>query len=142
MSSLIKVSDAAVLALHAMAYLVGGDAERVSTRQIAADTGVSENHLAKVMAQLEKAGLVIGTRGPKGGFELAKAPARITLGDIYEAVEGPLRTTRCLFGRPICDGACMLGGLLCDVDATIRQRLTTTRLSDLATSFKRTGKAV
>ena len=131
MSSLIRVSDAATLGLHAMAFLARGEGGRATTRGIAAGTRVSEAHLAKVMGRLERAGLVRGTRGPGGGFVLARPASRITLRDVYEAVEGPLRTTRCLFGRSTRCGACILGDLLKDVDGLVAGRLGKTRLSDL-----------
>jgi Rrf2 family protein len=136
MSSLIRVSDAATLGLHAMAYLARRGGGRVPARQIAAGTRVSGAHLAKVLGRLERAGLVRGTRGPGGGYVLAKSPSRVSLKDVYEAVEGPLRTTRCLFGRPARCGACLLGGLLGEVDGLVSRRLAGTRLSDVGIGFE------
>jgi Rrf2 family protein len=138
MASLIRVSDAAAIGLHAVVYLSRASG-RVSTRRIAGDIGASEAHLAKVLGRLERAGIVAGTRGPGGGFELARVPENVTLRNVYEAVEGPLKTTRCLFNRRICDGTCMLGDLLADVDRQIATRLSSTRLSDITTKFKPAG---
>ena len=145
MSCLVRVSDAAALGLHAMAYLATRGTERSATRQIAGRTGVSEAHLAKVLVKLERAGLVRGTRGPGGGFALARPADAITLKDVYEAIEGPLKPVKCLLNRAICAGPCMLGDLLADVDELVTGRLTATRLSDVEMELKaarRSGKAV
>jgi len=91
---------------------------------------------AKILGRLERAGIVTGTRGPRGGFELAREPDDVTLRDVYEAIEGPLKTTRCLFNRRICDGTCMLGDLLANVDRQVAERLSNTRLSDITTKLK------
>ena len=136
MSSPLRVSEAASLGLHAAAYLVGGDRRRSPTRRIAEAIGVSEAHLAKVLVRLERAGIVLGTRGPGGGFELARPPERVTLQNVYEAIEGPLKTTRCMFGRRVCTGGCMLGELLEEVDAMVLERLGRTTLADLTVEFR------
>lgn len=140
MPGLVKVSEAASLALHAMACLARRRDGRIPARDIARATRVSRAHLSKVLARLERAGLVKGTRGPAGGYELARAPERVTLKDVYEQIEGPLQRTRCLFGTPVCSGRCMLGSLLEDVDELVGKRLGGTRLSDLDVEFKGPGR--
>jgi len=124
-----KVSEAASLALHTAAFLAGRPGEVVTTGEVASALDVSENHLSKVLQRLAKAGLVRSTRGPRGGFMLSRSPDDLTLLEVYEAIEGPLGTTNCLFGRPVCDGECILGDLLTDVNAQIRAYLTGTKLS-------------
>ncbi len=135
MARVLKVSDAASLALHAAAYLAKRPGERVSTGEIARALDGSEAHLAKVMRTLERAGLVTAKRGPSGGFVLARAASKITLKDVYEAVEGQIGGGACLLGRPVCEGGCILGDLVESVDAQVAARLARTRLSDVETSF-------
>lgn len=72
-------------------------------------------------------------RGPRGGFVLARPPGRITLLEVYEAIEGPRRGSRCLFDSPGCGAPrCILGGLLERVDAQLGGYLAGTKLSALA----------
>jgi Rrf2 family protein len=112
MSTLIKATEAAALALHAAAILAGAEGARVSVGAVARDLRASEAHMAKVLQRLSKAGIVIGKRGPGGGFVLARSPERITLREIYEAIEGPLQVETCMLGTPVCDGKdCPLGEL-------------------------------
>ena len=83
-----------------------------------------------------RAGLVRSVRGPKGGFGLGKSPAEITLLDVYESIDGPLRSETCLLGRPICGGKrCILGRLLVSVNQQVHRKLATAKLSELATGF-------
>jgi Rrf2 family protein len=50
--------------------------------------------LEAVLADLRRAGLVQGIRGPEGGYLLKRAPSEITVGDILRAVDGPLAGVR------------------------------------------------
>jgi Rrf2 family transcriptional regulator, iron-sulfur cluster assembly transcription factor len=47
--------------------------------------------LEQVFQDLRRAGLVTSKRGPRGGYQLARAPEQIRLGDIVRALEGPVR---------------------------------------------------
>ena len=136
MSHLMKVSEAASLALHSMAYLAGSQGQKISARQMAQRLGVSEAHLSKVLQRLAQAGLVKSSRGPKGGFTLKIPASRITLLDIFETIEGRLELTDCLLGVPICDSQhCILGGLLKKVDNQARDYLGRTKLSEFKELF-------
>jgi Rrf2 family protein len=130
-SNVLRISEAASLALHTMAYLAADPDGTHATREIACDLKVSEAHLAKVLQRLGRAGLVRSQRGPGGGFTLARRPEEITLLEVYEVTEGPLTTPDCLLGQPVCNGACILGGLLDAVGRQVRDYLSQTRLSDL-----------
>ncbi|WP_412988507.1 Rrf2 family transcriptional regulator [Pediococcus siamensis] len=52
----------------------------------------SEAYLRKIMRKLVLAGLVSSIPGNNGGFKLAKKPEEISLLDIVEASEGPIKT--------------------------------------------------
>ncbi len=57
------------------------------------------------MGPLRRAGLVEGSRGAYGGYELTRAPAAITAGDIVRALEGPLLLAACV-GDGEVSGSC------------------------------------
>ena len=137
MQQLLKISEAASLALHTMGLLATEPGRLISNREMAQRLRVSEAHLAKVMQRLGRAGLVRSQRGPKGGFSLIRPPAEITLLQVYEATEGPLEQRRCLLARPMCGGNCMLGGLLETVGDQVKNYFANTRLSDITGSFLR-----
>jgi len=131
MPNLLRVSEAASLALHAMVFVAGESDGPVSTPQIAESLAVSEAHLSKVLQRLAQMGLVRSVRGPKGGFVLARPDSKITLLNVYEAIEGRLTVSRCLFAKPVCNGHCILGGLLGEVNQRVRDHLAKTTLSQL-----------
>jgi Rrf2 family protein len=131
---ILHISEAANLGLHALAYLARDAGKSpVTTAHIAEAYGISEAHLSKVFQRLAKAGLVKSVRGPHGGFRLKKAPEEITLRDIYEALDGPMKAHTCLFDEPRCGRReCVLGDLLADVHHRIAARFSETTLADIA----------
>ncbi len=138
MAHLFKISEAASLALHAMVLMAERPEKLFSVRDIARKLKVSKAHLSKVLQRLGRAGLVRSIRGPSGGFTLEKKSNRITLLDVYEAMEGRYETSSCLFGNPVCGRKnCILGGLLGKVDKDVRTYLASNRLSDLVGVYTR-----
>jgi len=131
MGNPFHVSEAAALGLHAAAILAGTRDRRVQAREIAVSLKASEAHLAKVMLALRRAGIIKSVRGPAGGSMLARPPEKITLRQIYEAIEGPLKINRCMFSEPVCGRSrCGLGGFLRSVDDQVRSKLDGTKLSE------------
>jgi len=134
---MLRISTAASLALHAISLLAANGNRTLSTKEIAAKLRASEAHLSKVLQRLGKARLVEATRGPKGGFCLARPGGDISLLEVYEAIEGPLQDSVCLLGEPVCQGEkCILGGLLETVNQQAREYLGGTTLSDLADVYE------
>ena len=132
MASILKISEAASLALHTMFFLAVNPERKYSAKEIAAEFEVSEAHLSKVLQRLAKVDLVKSTRGPKGGFVLGKAPSKITLLNVYEAIDGPLRSSKCILGKQTCGRReCLLGDLLKTMTKQAREHLSQKRLSDL-----------
>jgi Rrf2 family protein len=132
MAGIVNMSEAVSLGIHAMMVLAAFPEENWTTRSIATELEVSENHLAKVMQRLSKTGLVIGVRGPNGGFRLVRPAKETTLLEVFEAIEGPLPQKRCLLGKPRCDGeSCVMGGLLHEIYEDTKKYFTNTTLADL-----------
>ncbi len=133
MSCMFRISEAGSLALHTMGFLAANSDRTFSTRQIASSLGVSGAHLSKVLQRLAKTGFVNSTRGPTGGFSMKEADKKTTLLQVYEAIEGPLRTDDCLFDKPVCSGPnCIFGDLLTSVNKRTREYLSETTLADIA----------
>jgi Rrf2 family protein len=136
MSSVVKLSEAASIALHAMTLIAAREDEHVSVKDLASRLPVSETHLAKVLQRLVKAGLVTSVRGPGGGFALRADPRATTLLQIYEAIEGKLEVAECMFSeRPATCGACILDDALAEANRIVHARLARTRISELTATF-------
>jgi Rrf2 family protein len=114
MKSIMNITEAYSLALHAMAMVAAdGEGTPVTTHAIATRLGVSESHLSKVMQRLVRGGILASSRGPGGGFVLNRPATGITLREIYESVEGPLKLDDCLIGPRICGGkSCVFDDLI------------------------------
>lgn len=136
MANVLRISEAATLALHTLALLAARPGEILSTHKIATRLEASEAHLAKVLQRLARMGLVRSIRGARGGFVLGKEPAEVTLLEAYEAIDGPLRPSTCLMGHKVCrDRGCILGNLLEEINHDVKQHLSGQRLSDLIHVF-------
>jgi Rrf2 family protein len=92
----MRISAKADYAIRAMLELALADAAVVLTcDEIGAAQGVPPKFLRNViMHDLRRAGLVASTRGPEGGYRLARAATAISLADIMRAVDGPLATVQ------------------------------------------------
>ena len=131
MLSILKISEKFNLAIHAMAYIASEkDKQHLSTANIARKLHASESHLAKVLQKLASKGLLVSTRGAKGGFVLVKEPDEYSLWDILKAIEGPIHSEECLLGKPICKpgSKCKLQPFMKEADALVREHLKKTTL--------------
>jgi Rrf2 family protein len=132
MSTVVKISEAVSLAMHGMVFLAAKGEESHSVGEVAEELNVSKAHLQKVFQQLARAGLLRSNRGPKGGYSLGKDSDRITLLEIYQAIEGPLEVRDCLFDEPVCRGdRCIYGDLLSTTQKRFQAYLEGMKLSEL-----------
>jgi len=92
MLSLTRKSDYALVALVHLARQAPG---RASARQIAERFQVPLPMLMNILKELMNCGLVSSTRGVNGGYSLAKPSDQITLADLIEAIDGPVRLAMC-----------------------------------------------
>lgn len=130
MARIIQLSEAASIAIHSM-VLIARSKKLTNVTKIAELTGASRNHLAKVMQRLVKEELVKSTRGPSGGFVLGKDPKKISLLDIYQAIEGQIHLDECPLNRPICpNNKCIMGGLVNKITKEFKDYFKTQTLAD------------
>ena len=71
-------------------------AQPMRVEEIAAAQGVPENYLRRLLIELKRGGLVLSQKGPNGGYMLARPPARITMADVVEIIEGDYTPVECL----------------------------------------------
>jgi Rrf2 family protein len=136
-------------ALHCLLWLVDPASGQPSSRDLAEMQGLSPSFLAKVFPKLEKAGIVAAASGLRGGYRLARTPARISVLDVVDAVEGEKPLFECqeirgrcaVFGdRPpawATSGVCGIHAVMLRAEQSMRRELASTSLADLATGFGR-----
>jgi Rrf2 family protein len=84
MLELTRKSD---YALRFMVQVAAADAGAMSVSDISTQEEIPHEFLRKIATELVTAGLLISTRGPRGGFRLARRQQDISLLDIVRAVE-------------------------------------------------------
>lgn len=88
----MKLTRASSYALHAVAFMAQQKSEKpVASHNIAQHRDIPERFLLKVLKPLVSARVLRSVKGPNGGYELARTPAEITMLEIIEAVDGPIR---------------------------------------------------
>ncbi len=131
MPGVVHISEMVSLALHSIVLIASGGKEIVNVKEISGAIGCSEAHLVKVLQRLVRAGFLYSIRGPKGGFGMAKAPEEISLLDIYQVIEGPMRIDGCPTNHHICCfKSCIFGGLPEKLNREFIDYLTSKKISD------------
>ena len=68
--------------------LIGASESPIKSHELSQKLDVSDSYLKKIIRQLVVAGLITSEAGKKGGVCLSRKPDKITLLDIFEAIEG------------------------------------------------------
>jgi Rrf2 family protein len=103
-------------------------------KNIAAETGIPEHFLAKILQDLARNGFLKSNKGPRGGFRL-ELPANEL--PIVETVDGAGRYQRCIAGNAECNDRvlCPLHDSWMPMQAHIVEWLQGTSIADLAKSL-------
>ncbi len=78
-----------IMALVDLAYNLNGGPAQV--RQIAKRQRIPQRFLEQIFAKLRQADVVVGKRGPRGGYSLAKEPKDIRLEEVMKALRPKLQ---------------------------------------------------
>ncbi len=108
---------------HAGPVTLAGIAERQK---------ISLSYLEQLFGKLRRNQLVASTRGPGGGYTLAKPLGAVSVADIISAVDEPLDATSC-GGKGNChdDHPCMTHDLWMSLNARMHDYLSSVNLDDL-----------
>src|SRR5437899_1869371 len=88
----MKLTRASSYAIHALVFMAAQKHNRpVASHHIAQACGIPEQFLLKVLRPLVSARSLQSLKGPNGGYRLAKSPSDITMLEVLEAVDGPIR---------------------------------------------------
>lgn len=108
-------------------------------RDISRREGISEKYLGQIVIPLKSAGLVSSQRGSRGGYALAQPPAKVTVKDVVEAIEGKIAPVPCVDDPESCAraGACATSLVWRKLGEDIGRSLSSFTLADLAREAKR-----
>ncbi len=128
-------------AVRALLHLRLADALPVSCGELAEACDIPPNFSYKILGHLRAAGLVESQPGRSGGFRLRGDPARITLRQVVDAIQGPVVVSRCLTDRGTCKhrAYCPLSAKLAELQGGMKDFLEETTLDDLAEAMVSAG---
>jgi FeS assembly SUF system regulator len=126
-----KMTDYATVVLASLAHQ---PAVHRAAGELAERTRLSRPTVSKVLKGLQRAGMVISSRGSQGGYMLARRPDQITAAQILDVFEGPIAITECSGASSQCgiERQCRVSGAWQRVNAAIRRALEDVTLHQLA----------
>ncbi len=125
----MKLARSARTALLAAMEMAAADGEPVTVAEVAGRHGLSPTALAKVLQQMVRAGLAVGSRGVGGGYRLARDASEVSVASVLSAFEPPPAAPGPPPGDPV---EARLHALLQEVDETARCTLASVTLATLA----------
>ena len=137
---LSNLADYAVITMSQAATHCGDG--RVSAAELANETGLPVPTVQRLVSKLTAAGLLRSVRGAKGGLQLGRPAAAITVVDIVEAVEGPIALTACIEHGSSCEyeADCRMKAHWPIINSALRGALAEITLDHLRTPATKTLK--
>ncbi len=84
---MIRLTKKLLFAIEAVLDIAyNGGAVPVRSSEITARQGIPRRYLEPVLQELVRDGILVGIRGPSGGYRLARERRRVSLGDIVRSV--------------------------------------------------------
>ena len=125
----MKLQQNSLLALYSLVEFASEPMRHISAAEIADKYQVSPHHLAKVLAELARAGIVQSVRGVGGGYRFAANARRLTLLDVISRFEDVGSGTTERNGRTPADRA--LSTVLSEIDEITKATLKSITLATL-----------
>ena len=125
-------SDYAIRAIRAM-YYYGVD-NRIEAKYIADKENIPIRFLFKILRKLCESEIIKSYRGVNGGYQLNKPLNELTLKDIIESIEGPVRIQKCTENPENCDNCrqgCQVYREMLSVEREIHSILSKKSLEDI-----------
>tara|TARA_B100000427_G_scaffold266920_1_gene232480 strand:- start:138 stop:593 length:456 start_codon:yes stop_codon:yes gene_type:complete len=138
---MLKLSKKTLYAIEAVldvAYHMG--AQPVQSRDITRRQGIPRRYLEQALQQLVKADILVGVRGPKGGYRLARERRRITVGEIVRVIAGDDTTDELLEDTSGSDlGIKVVRPLWTDLREAAMARLDETTIDEMCLKANQSG---
>jgi FeS assembly SUF system regulator len=134
MIKLSRLTDYAIVIVAELSR-TPGDIQAATT--LSARTRIPEPTVAKVLKILARSRVLDSSRGVNGGYVMNRPLQDISIGEIIEAMNGPVSLTACVEdGEEECSvsGICLLKGRWTPVNDAIKNAFSSVRLSDMIKS--------
>lgn len=140
----MQITRATDYAVRVMIYLASlPPGSKPQQAELSKATDVSGHFLSKVLQQLVRSQFIRSQRGSGGGFALAVPASRVSLLDVVEAMEGPVRLNLCIEEGPSCDrkSVCPAHEVWADAQAALVKVLAAASIASLALKAHPLNKA-
>lgn len=142
----MRLNQATDYAFRAVLYLsLLSPGQVVEAKVISEDEHIPMRFVLKILGTLSQAGIVRSYRGMKGGYALARPPAEITMLDVIEAMEGPIRINRCLISPEECNkrytSKCPIHRALYNAQEALRDQFRRYNFEALGAPLRKPGRA-
>ena len=129
---MLRLSKRVEYGLVALQHLARSSS--VSTvREIADESGISYDLLAKIMQDLKRDGMVMSHQGVRGGYTLMLAPQQITVTRVVDALEEENSITECTSESECCsrEAVCTIKGPMHKLQETMDSVLSSVTIAQL-----------
>lgn len=133
----MKLSTKGQYGVKAMVDLaINYSEEPISIKSISERQNISEYYLEQLFSSLRKADLIKSIRGAQGGYILSREPKDITVSEIMNVLEGPLKLSECLQDGECSNiKVCSTRLLWARIKESIDQVTKTTTLQDMVDDY-------
>ena len=120
-------------ALRILSMLVNNEDQLLSVRAAAEEVDVPYSFARSIQHELVRAGIIESLRGVHGGMRLKVDPAKISMREVVEAVQGPLCVNDCTASDALCPriSACCYHPLWAGAQALLASYLDSVSLADV-----------
>ena len=132
----MQLSTKSRYGLRAMVFIAGDTDKPIRGERIAENEGLSRKYLDAILRRLRKAGLLKGVRGPGGGYVLGRSSEKISIGEIFQALEDGFAIVPCQRNPALCSKTahCPTRKVWCAVSIILERALKGVTLADLVES--------
>ncbi|MEB2307808.1 MAG: Rrf2 family transcriptional regulator [Candidatus Brocadiaceae bacterium] len=137
----MKLSKKSDYALRAIIYLsMHYNEGAIQIREISANEKIPQKFLENILLVLRKAGILNSKIGLKGGYELARSPDLITLGEVIRALDGAIAPVDCVSKisyKPCSEEVtCVIRGVMLDIRNAITDVLDRMTFADMCSRVR------
>lgn len=133
----MKVSSKTLYTLQFLSALAIKERKApVQLREIATEYEIPFKFLEQIAILMKSVGLVRGTRGKSGGYQLVESPDRIDLARVIQATEGEILPCADIEGGHDVVGA-LIRDAIAEQRALVRRNLSSITIADIAEKARR-----
>ncbi|MBW7898288.1 HTH-type transcriptional regulator CymR [Candidatus Brocadiaceae bacterium B188] len=137
----MKLSKKSDYAMRAIIYLsMHYNEGAIQIREISANEKIPQKFLENILLVLRKAGILNSKIGLKGGYELARSPDLITLGEVIRALDGAIAPVDCVSKisyKPCSEEVtCVIRGVMLDIRNAITDVLDRMTFADMCSRVR------